>query len=515
MPSANRVASNTLILYARMAITIFISLYATRLILAALGAADYGIFSVVGGAIAMLTFLNTAMTTASQRFMSFAQGEGNFEKQKSIFNVSVVLHFGIGLVIVILLEIAGLFLFSGFLNIEPNRIYAAKMVYHFMMLSTFFNIISVPYDAVINAHENMLFVAIAGIIEAIMKLGIAIFITYVLPWDQLIIYGLLMASMYIILLIIRRVYCHKKYEEVTISINKYFNRSLFKEMTGFASWSFLGSAVSMVTNYGQGIILNIFFGTTINAAQGVSNQISGQLGAFSGNMLKALNPVIVKSEGAGQRDKMLKASFTGSKIAFFLLALFAVPIIIEMPTIFNFWLKQVPKFAIIFCRLLLIRNLITQLFSPLTTAIAATGRIKYYQIGDSIITFLPLPVSFLLFKLGYSPSTLYIIFILMVIVRAFGITLNQAKIQCGLSIKQFYKEVILKCIGVLIISFGVGIIPFYFMNAGLFRVLIVILLFSSTNLFLIYTRGLDKSEKKQVQALISSIHQRIVKRGIA
>ena len=213
MEQAKRVAKNTGFLYARMAITVFISLYVTRLVLAALGAEDFGTFSVVGGAIAMLTFLNAAMTAASQRFMSYAQGEGNNHKQKNIFNVSVLLHFFIAIAVVLLLEGAGYIFFNGLLKINPERMHAAKLIYQFLIVSTFFTIISVPYDAVINAHENMFFVAVLGIIESLLKLGIALFITYTV-FDKLISYGFLMALLAIFLLLVRRVYCHRKYEEV-------------------------------------------------------------------------------------------------------------------------------------------------------------------------------------------------------------------------------------------------------------------------------------------------------------
>jgi len=317
MEQAKRVAKNTGILYVRMAITVFLSLYITRLVLAALGAENFGIFNLVGGAIAMLSFLNGAMSSASQRFMSYAQGEGDHKKQKYIFNVSTLLHFFIAIAVVILLELAGYFFFNGLLKIDPDRMYAAKIIYQFLIVSTFFTVISVPYDAVINAHENMLFVAITGIIESILKLGIAFYITYT-NFDKLISYGLLMASLAILMLIIKQIYCHIKYEEVTINIRKYRDKDIFKEMTGFAGWSFLGSSSSLIANYGQGIVLNIFFGTFVNAAQGISIQVSGQLSAFATTMMKALNPVLAKSEGAGNRKLMIKASMIGSKVSFFM-----------------------------------------------------------------------------------------------------------------------------------------------------------------------------------------------------
>ena len=348
----HRVATNTGILYARMAITVFISLYATRLTLNALGIEDFGLYNLVGGVIAMLGFLNASMASATQRFMSFAQGEGDLDKIKRIFNMSTLLHLGIAVAVVIVFEVAGYFFFNGLLNIEPARLPIAKLVYQFMVASTLFTIISVPYEAVITSHENMLFFAITGVIESALKLGIALYITYGtldLPthlsyttehlnitystFDNLVIYGLLMALLTVLMLLVKRIYCHKKYPECEISFKKHYNKTLLMQISGFAGWSFLGSASSMIANYGQGLVMNIFFGTTINAAQGIAGQISGQLGVFSTTLIKALNPMIDKAEGAGDRSLMLKATMMGSKVSFFLLMVIYIPFLIEMPYI--------------------------------------------------------------------------------------------------------------------------------------------------------------------------------------
>lgn len=496
--AANRVAKNTGILYARMAITVFISLFVTRLVIAALGTKDFGIFNIVGGAITMLTFLNVAMASASQRFMSYTRGEGNQIKQKNIFNVSVMLHFLIGIVIVLLLEIAGYFFFNGILKIDSDRIYAAKLIYQFLIISTFFTIISVPYDAVINARENMLFVAVTGIIEAFFKLGIALYITYT-NFDKLISYGLLMAALTILILIIKRVYCHLKYEEVTINIRRYYDKNLFMEMGSFGGWSLLGSTVGMLSNYGQGIIINIFFGTKINAAQGVANQINGQLNAFSSTMLKALNPAIIKKEGSGNRDAMLKASLTGSKFSFALLAIFAIPAIVEMPYILNLWLTEVPEFSIIFCRLLLVKTLIEQQFITLSTSIAATGKIRNFQISLSLLALLPLIISYFMFKSGFAPPTIYIVFIIQVLFRSYGIILYYAKKICNLSIRLFLKDSIFKEIIALTLTFGLIALPYFLMEISWYRLFIILIVSTIAFMFSFYIIVLNKIEKNTIK----------------
>lgn len=506
MEQVKRVVKNTGFLYARMAITVFISLYVTRLVLAALGAEDFGTFMVVAGSISMLTFLNAAMASASQRFMSYAQGQGNIYKQKNIFNVSVVLHFIIAILLVIILEVAGYFLFDGIFILPPDRLYAAKIIYQFMIVSTLFAVISVPYDAVINAHEHMLLVAVLGVLESILKLGIAFYITYT-SFDKLISYGLLMALLSILLLMIRRIYCHRRYEEVEINVKKYYDKPLFKEMTEFAGWSFLGSASSMTANYGQGIVLNMFFGTIVNAAQGVSSQVSGQLGAFSSTMMKALNPVFAKSEGAGNRSLMIQAAMTGSKMSFFLLMALYIPVFIEMPYIFNLWLKEVPNYAVIFCQLLLIRNLIEQLFNSLTSSIGAVGKIKKYQIYSSILGFSPLIVSFLLFKFGFPPYYLYITFIIYSIFASILI-LYFSKLNFNLNVKKYLTKAVFPSVLTFIIVFGIAFIPVFIIKEGLVRLLVVLILSSISTLTLVWFIGLSKIEKGQFSRVVNSFLNR-------
>lgn len=511
MKAANKVAANTGILYAKMGITVFISLYTLRLILTALGAEGFGIFNVVGGAIALLGFLNASMASASQRFMSYNQGAGESDKLKQIFNVSIVLHFLIAMVLIVLLEIAGYFFLNGLLNISPDRLPAAKMIYHFMVVSTVFSVLAVPYDAVINAHENMLIFAILGIVESVLKLIIAIFITYT-SHDQLIVYGLLMSALSIFLLIIRVLYCSRKYGECILQPLKNFSQPIFKEMTGFASWTFIGSSTSIVAYYGQGIVLNMFFGTVVNAAQGIAHQISGQLGAFSSTMLNALNPVIAKSEGAGDRSLMVKASMLGSKISFFLLMFFITPVIVEMPYILSVWLKEVPPHTVIFCRLLLIRNLIEQLFYTLSASISAVGNIKEYQIFSSVITFFPLVVAYFLFKVGYAPYALYIVFIGYSIVASLN-KLYFSRKTFALSIKVYSKKVILPCVSNFIISLLIALLPTFILPEGFPRFVCVVLMSTASFVFLMYGIGFNKEERLGFTQMVHVIRVSLAKRA--
>jgi O-antigen/teichoic acid export membrane protein len=486
-----------------MALTVFISLYATRLTLSALGVTDFGLFNLVGGVISMLTFLNTAMSAATQRFMSFAEGAGDHQKQKEIFNVSTILHIIIAILVFLFLEIAGYFLFDKVLEIPVDRLETAKMIMQFMVVSTVFTIISVPYDAVINAHENMLLFAILGVIESVCKLGIAFVLSFT-PYDKLTTYGLLMALLSIVLLFIRRIYCHRKYQECEIDFKKYFSKSTFKEMSSFAGWSFLGASSSMVANYGQGIVLNIFFGPVVNAAQAISNQISGQLGVFAGTMLKALNPLIAKSEGAGDRILMLKVSLKGSKFSFLLLLVFYIPVIIEMPFIFQMWLKDIPEYTLIFCKLLMIRNLIEQLYVTLSNSIAAVGKIRAFQITKSILTALPLGISYILFKFGAEPYSMYIVFIFYAILDAI-VTLYFAEKYCGLSYRSFIKETLIPCLAIAMVTYFVSCLPYYCMQEGLIRLALVCALSLFFLIMVVWKWGLESVERTHITTNINKL----------
>lgn len=241
MSTAKRVVKNTGYLYAKMGVTVFISLYTTRLILNSLGASDFGIFNIVGGAIAMLGFLNAAMASATQRFMSYSEGEGDKEKQKTIFNISFVLHIGIALLVGLVLFGAGFVFFNGVLNIPEDRFFAAQVVYGSLIVSTMFTVATVPYDAVMNAHENMKYYAVVGILESALKLSVALVVARVVG-DKLIVYGVLMACIPLIILTIMRVYCHKNYEECVIAPRRYWDRSLAKEMGSFAGFNLMRSS---------------------------------------------------------------------------------------------------------------------------------------------------------------------------------------------------------------------------------------------------------------------------------
>lgn len=504
MSTAKRVIKNTGFLYIKMGITVFISLYTTRLILSSLGASDFGIFNVIGGAIGMLGFLNSTLANATQRFMSYAEGEGTFENKIKIFNISVSLHFIIAGVTALMLLTIMPWLFNSVLNIVQDRVDAAKVVYYSLIVSTCITIINVPYEAVMNAHENMLYYSIIGIFESLLRLGVAFYCMYS-PGDKLIVYGVLMAIIPMITLSIMKIYCHRRYSECVLNTRKYWDFSLVKTIASFSGWNFLTAISSLFTVQGMGLVLNHFFGTALNAAQGVSNQLNGQLSSFSTTMLKALNPVIVKSAGAGDIQSMNRATILGCKFSAILIIFFAIPFMIEMDYVMDIWLGKVPAWASVFCVLQLVQTIICQMANPAATAVYAQGNIKGYAIYKSIMNLLPLLLAYICFSQGASPIWLYIPMIAIFAIGGDIVIIAYAKKKCCLDISEYLRSVILPIFVIGGFMLLIGYIPVMFMPASFVRLIVTCIATSVALIISGYIWGLDKSEKQVVSHLFNKI----------
>lgn len=504
MHPAKRIMMNTSFLYGKMAITIFISLYSTRLILNALGEVDYGIFALIGGVIALLSFINGAMIIATQRYLSIYLGSGDTQKLKSVFSSSVTIHLIISLIIVLALEIGGFFLFDGFLNIPVERIGTAKVIFHFMVVSTFFTINAVPYDASINAHENMLIDSLLGIFESFLKLGIAFWLIYTAV-DKLILYGLLTAALTIIIRIIKGIYCFQKYEECRVRFMSNTDIGLLKEMLSFAGWSLFGLLCSVLNSQGMAILLNLFFGIVINAAYGIANTVNSNIRAFSTNIIRAIMPQITKSEGSGNRERMLRLSVFASKMSFFFLAFIAIPIIIEMPFVLKIWLKTIPENAVIFCQLILVLSLMYQITIGTMTAVTSVGNIKIFQIVVGSIEILNLPLAYALIKFGL-PAYSVILGSIFLELIAGGTRTWFAHKLAGLHIKDFLIKTwfysILSAAIALLLAFLIRV----FLHEGFLRAGLVGITTTLSLLLLGKYFVLTSAENKKIREMILSFY---------
>lgn len=487
-----------------MGITVFISLYTTRLILASLGESDFGIFNIVGGAIGMLGFLNSTLANATQRFMSYAEGEGKLENKKKIFNVSMSLHIIIALLTAILLFAVMIPLFSGILNIDSERIFSAKIVYVSLIISTLLTIINVPYDAVMNAHENMLYYSIVGVFESLLRLAVAFACVYT-SGDKLIVYGILMACIPLVTLSIMKIYCHKKYEECSLSLRKYWDITTVKKIASFSGWNFLTAISSLFTAQGIGLVLNHFFGTRLNAAQGIANQVNGQLSAFSVTMLKALNPVIVKNAGSKDIEAMNKATIAGCKYSPLIIMFFAIPFIIEMDYVLGLWLENVPKWTSIFCEMVLVQTIICQIANPAATAIYGQGDIKWYAIWKSLMNISPVILVYIAFLFGGSPIWLYIPMILIWALGGDIVIIIYASKKCQLDIRCYCKSVVAPVMVIGIITLTIGVIPSLVIEPCFFRLIISCVVSSITMIISIWFLGMDAVEKNIVYTQLRNI----------
>jgi O-antigen/teichoic acid export membrane protein len=492
-PSENnkRIAKNTAMLYFRMLLTMAVSLYTSRIVLNTLGVEDFGIYNVVGGFVTMFGFLNSAMASATQRFLAFEIGKGDKIQLRNVFSMSVNIHFLIAFLILILAETIGLYFVNTQLTIPPERMVAARWVYQFSILTLMVNMISVPYNAIIIAHERMNVFAWVSIAEVSLKL----LIVFMLQWfgfDKLKLYAILMFIVALLIRLIYGVYCGKKFKESEFRF--YWDKPLFKTLINYAGWNLWGNAAVVIMDQGVNILLNIFFGPVVNAARGIAYQVKSAVNQFVQNFQMAMNPQIIKSYAAGDLKYMHQLIFQGAKYSFFLLFTLSLPIMLETEIILKLWLKTVPDYTVIFTRLVLINVLLDCISGPLMTAAQASGKIKLYQgvVGGLLI--LNLPVSYIFLKLGYSPEiTLYVSIGISTIALIARLKIISPLVKLDTFI--YLKKVVLKILSVSLVSMIIPTLIKSFLHEGFARLLIIgfssLVVVGAT----IYFVGLGKNEQ--------------------
>lgn len=488
-----------------------IGLFTTRIVLDSLGEINYGIYTLVAGVVGMLAVLQSAMSGTSMRFMAHSLGSGNEELISKTFNTTLFLHFIIGFVIVIFIEIGGYFMFKYFLEIPPEKVFDAKVVFHFMALTTFVTIIAVPYDAVINSHENLLALSIVDVIGALLKLGVAIYLTFT-DVNLLILYGSGMFLVQLLLRIIKQQYSVRNYKECKINFKQAYSKRLSKEIVAFSGWNLFGSLASMGVTQVRGVILNMFFGVKLNASEGIAVTSSNQVNQISVSLTRAINPQLVKSEGGGDRKKMLQITTMATKFSVFLFALVAIPVIIELPYLLDIWLKVVPEYAVVFTRLTLIGLLISKFTFEITNAIRAVGRIKEFQVIETIILVLNIPITYALFKMSYPPETIYFVAIFLSLITSFY-RLYIGKKIAGLNIYEFLKNGILPTLLPIFSAVLVGIFIQMVIQDELLKFLMAFMLSILTMLITIRFFGLNKYELNKINSLIQTAKFKLYKNG--
>ena len=437
--SNKRIAKNTIFLYIRMLFMMAVILYASRVILEVLGIEDYGIYNVIGGIVVLFAFINDSMVTSTQRFLNYELGRNNQQEAARVFIVVITF---------LLAETIGLWFLYNYIKYPPEREFAVLVTYQFSILTTCANMIRAPYNAAIISYERMGFFARISVIEAVAKLAI-VYLLAASPWDKLISYAALMFGVVLIITLCYYLYCKRIFP---ICIYDYFwEKSLYKRLASFSGWSLFGGVANTAASQGLNVLMNIFFGVTVNAAFGVASQVNAAVYSFVGNFQIAFKPQIVKSYAAQERKYFMDLIINTSKYSYFLLFIICMPLYVCCEEVLSLWLTEVPPYAVSFCRLMLIFSLLDAIQGPLWISVQATGKIRNYQLLMGVMILSNLPISYLFLKLGFLPDIVLVVKVVMnVLIFVARITyLNRL---FSFPIIRFMREVLVRVFVVTLLS---------------------------------------------------------------
>jgi O-antigen/teichoic acid export membrane protein len=403
-----RLAKNTMFLYLRSLFSMVVGIYTSSVVLSALGLNDYGIYSFIGGIVALLQIVSSTFVAATQRSLTFEIGRKNIERTQQIFSASLNVHIIVSIIIVVLIEIIGVWFVNFKANIPVDRVNAANWVLQFSIAAFVLNFISIPYNALLISKEKMSIFALVGIFESIAKLVIVYFL-YATLFDRLIFYSVLIFVVAIVVRMFYGLYCKKHFVEAKYT--KVEDNSIYKEQLNLSGWVFLGSSASILTSEGISVLINLFFNVAINAAKGIAGQLESVVTMLVNNFTMSLRPQITKSYSANEKEYLYRLIDKGSRLAFFLMAVCTVPIFILSKELLTMWLKVVPPYTEEFLRLIMIYIMFQPLKTILDTLLIATGDVKNWQICSFTIDIVNLPFCYLVYKLGFPPYASYLVMI--------------------------------------------------------------------------------------------------------
>ena len=503
-----RIAKNTLLLYFRMLFMMVVSLYTSRVILNALGVEDFGIYNVVGGVVAMFTVISGSLSAAISRFITYELGKGNQSKLNRIFSASVTIQLLLSLIIVVLIESVGVWFLNAKMTIPEDRMAAANWVLQFSIITFVINLISVPYNAAIIAHEKMSAFAYISILEAVCKLAIA-FLIIVSPIDKLIFYAILMCAVSIIVRLTYGHYCKKHFAECNYHFH--WDKEILKKMFGFAGWNFIGASSAVLRDQGVNIVINIFCGPAVNAARGISSQVNSAIMGFVNNFTTALNPQITKSYASGDHKYMMTLIFQGARLSFYILLFLSLPVILNAHYILKLWLSNVPEHTELFVQLILICAMGESLSNTMVTAMLATGNIRNYQIVVGGLQMMNLPISYICLRLGFMPESVLIVAI-VVSQCCLAARLYMLRGMIGLSSIQYMKKVYLNVIVVTLLSLAVPILLSKYMEETFFSFVVLSLVSIVCTLIVEFYVGCNGKEREFVVDKVKGLKNKILKK---
>lgn len=487
-----RIAKNTVLLYVQMFITMAVSLYTSRVILDALGIVDFGIYNLVGGFVAMFGIVKAGLVSATQRFISFELGVGNYKELRRTFSTCVYIYLFLAVLAALLAETFGPWFIVNKLQIPHNRVNAAYWVFHLSLISLIGNLLSFPYNALIIAHERMKAFAYVSVIESFLKLGISLLI-YIAFFDKLIEYTFLLCLVQLLVPTFYFFYCKKNFKESKLLYK--FDKSKIKEIYAFTGWSMLGGFANMSITQGLNFLLGMYFSPVVNAARGIAVQAQAAISQFASNFQLAIDPQIIKSYAAGEKLYLSKLIFASSRFSFFLLYIISLPIVLEADIILKLWLHEVPVYTTIFFRLVILVTIMDAVTNPAVKAIQATGKIKQYQLSVNTLIIATLPISYLFLELGCPPYSVFIILVVMNII-AFVVRFYMINILIRIEFSDILYRIILPILKVVGLSCVFPTILHLMIKESILRMSIVF--FSSTILILMATFffGVTASERE-------------------
>ena len=497
-----RIAKNTLMLYIRMFFIMAVTLYTSRVVLKALGVVDFGIYNVVGGVVAMMGLFNSAMSVATQRYLSFELGKGDRVRLKQVFSMCFTIFILLSLLILLLAETVGLWFLNAKLLIPPERMAAANWVYQYSILTCIAALFVAPYNAAIIAHEKMDVYAYVGIVEVLLKLGV-VFLLESIPFDRLSSYGFLLFLAQLAVTGIYAVYSIRNYAECRYRF--YWERPLFDELVSYSGWNLFGSLAALAKGQGLNILLNMFFNPAVNAARGIASQVNTAVTLFFTNFYTAVKPQVIKYYSQGDLTDMFKLVFRSSKMSFYLILLISLPIIIEAPFIIRLWLGQLPEYVVGFTRLIIVVSAIDALATPLMTAAHATGHIKLYQSLVGTMVILNVPVSYVFLKFGYSP---YVVFHISIVISTacLFVRLWIVRRLMPFPVKDYAVKVFGNSLLVGALAMILPVALHSLLDASLLGVAAVCLASVLSSCLCIYGIGLDRDERRFV---VQTVRQKI------
>ena len=488
-------------LYFRMMLIMGVALFTSRIVLRNLGIEDFGIYNVVGGIVTMFTFLNGSLGSATSRYITFELGRKNYERLNQVFNVAFLIHVAIGIIVIVLAETVGLWFFYEKMSIPDDRIDAAQWVYQISILTCFFSLTQVPYSASIIAHENMRVYAWIGIVEVLAKLVI-VYLLVVSPFDKLVFYAVLLCLLQISIMMYERFYCLRHYGEIRMKL--YWERSLYREMFGYAGSDLIGNISVLAQGQGLNLLLNVFFGPVVNAARGVAYQVQGAVTQFSNNFMTAVKPQIIKSYAQGDIDGMMVLVKNSSCFSFYLMWMISFPIMLEADYILSLWLGKYPDHTVTFLILVLVLCLIQTLKTPRTTVYHATGHLKLTNLVVGGILCAAFPLAYLFLKMGMSPeSVFWAANISMAVSEVASVFILKRYVDY--SIVSYLASVHGRCIIVTALS---AIVPFLlfdrWIEPSFLRLMSTCLLTSLSIMFVVFSIGMDRETRVKLMGFVKA-----------